>query len=59
MGYRGKQNSQERNLKWPRSTLKDVQHPVIRKMKIKMTLRFHLTTVRMTKTKNSVGSRSW
>ena len=36
-----------------------MQHPVIRKMKIKMTLRFHLTTVRMTKTKNSVGSRSW
>jgi hypothetical protein len=32
---------------------------VIRKMKIKATLRFHLTPVRMTKLKNSGASRCW
>jgi hypothetical protein len=32
---------------------------VIRKMKIKTTLRFHLTSVRIVKTKNSGDSRNW
>jgi hypothetical protein len=32
---------------------------VIRKMQIKMTLRFHLTPVRMAKMKNSGDSRCW
>jgi hypothetical protein len=32
---------------------------VIRKMQIKMTLRFHLTPVRMAKFKNSGDSRCW
>jgi hypothetical protein len=32
---------------------------VIREMKIKTTLRFHLTTVRRTKIKNSGDSRCW
>jgi hypothetical protein len=32
---------------------------VIREMQIKMTLRFHLTTVRMAKIKSSGDSRCW
>jgi hypothetical protein len=32
---------------------------VIREMQIKMTLRFHLTPVRMAKIKNSDGNRCW
>ena len=32
---------------------------VIRKMQIKLTLRFHLTPVRMAKIKNSLDSRCW
>jgi hypothetical protein len=32
---------------------------IIREMQIKMTLRFHLTSIRMAKIKNSSGSRCW
>jgi hypothetical protein len=35
------------------------KHLIIREMQIKMTLRFHLTPVRMAKNKNSGDSGHW
>jgi hypothetical protein len=55
--YRAKQNFQQRNLEWPRSTQKKCSVPlVIMEIQIKMTLRFHLTPIRMTKFKPSSDS---
>ena len=65
MGYRAKKNNfHQKNVGWPRNTLRDVQplrdDPlVIRKMQIKTTLRFHHTPVRITKIKNSRDNRCW
>ena len=42
--------------KHPRKWIKSL---IIREIQIKTTLRFHLTTVRMAKTKNSGNSRCW
>ena len=54
MGYRTKQNSQQRRVMSKQPLKKGSASLVIRVMQIKTTLRFHLTSVRIAKIKNLV-----
>jgi hypothetical protein len=60
-GYRNwTENSQQRNLKWLRNTLRNVEKSlVIREMQIKMTLTFYLIAIRMAKIKSSDDITCW
>jgi hypothetical protein len=54
-----KQKSQQRNLKWPRSTQRNVSKSlVIREIQSKTIQRFHFTPFRMAKIKNT-GDSTW
>jgi hypothetical protein len=60
MGYRAKQEFPTEGYWMAEKHLKSCSTSlIIRKMQIKTTLRFNLTTVRMTKIKNSGDSRCW
>ena len=60
MGYRAKQSIHNRGMpKVWEAPKKCSTFLVIREMQIKKTLRFHLTSVRMAKIKNSGDSRCW
>jgi hypothetical protein len=59
MGYRAKQFSTGETRMAGKHLKKCSTSLVIREMQIKTTLRFHLTSVRMAKIKNSGDSRCW
>ena len=56
MGYRTKQNSQQRRVMSKQPLKKGSASLVIREMQIKTPLRFHLTPIRRAKIKNSSDS---
>jgi hypothetical protein len=60
MEYRNKQRIYNRRISNGSEALKEMFKVLTHhKMQIKMTLRFHLTAIRMTKIKNSSDSRCW
>ena len=59
MGYISKYNFQKRNLKWLRNTYKCSAFLTIWEMKIKITLRFHTTPVRIAKINNTSDNTCW
>jgi hypothetical protein len=59
MGFRNKEFSTEEYRMAEKHLRKCSTSLIIREMKIKPTLRFHVTPVRMAKTKNSGDSRCW